>query len=98
MADALLAGAGRVLLAWPALSAGTLALYLPFDDAAGPAFADASGNDFDGACSGDNCPTAGVSGKVDGALQFDGTDDYCFIKYNLMDNSAAGNTAHNRGR
>ncbi|MGC9400246.1 MAG: LamG-like jellyroll fold domain-containing protein [Anaerolineae bacterium] len=70
-------------------AAGTLALYLPFDEAAGPTFADASGNDFDGACSGGSCPTVGVSGQVDGALSFDGTDDYVEVPYNAAFNPSS---------
>jgi len=58
---------GRAVL--PAAADGILQLYLPFDEAAGATA-------FAGACSGGSCPTAGVSGQVDGALSFDGTDDY----------------------
>jgi predicted outer membrane repeat protein len=81
------------LIALPSSAAETLALYLPFDEAAGATtFADASGNDFDGACSGGSCPTAGVSGRVDTALVFDGTDDYVEVPYNAAFNPAGSFT------
>jgi uncharacterized repeat protein (TIGR01451 family) len=80
---------GRAAL--PAAAGGTLQLYLPFDETVGATtFADASGNasgnDRDGACSGDSCPTAGVSGKVGTALYFDGTNDYVEVPYNAAFN------------
>ena len=80
------------VLTLPTSAAGTLALYLPFDEASdATAFADASGNDFTATCPGD-CPTPGVSGKVDGALSFDGTDDYVQVPYNAAFNPAGSFT------
>ena len=50
-------------------------LHLRLDEGAGAtAFADSSGNENHGTCSGDACPTAGVSGKYGQALSFDGND------------------------
>ncbi|MFW5865568.1 MAG: LamG-like jellyroll fold domain-containing protein [Nanoarchaeota archaeon] len=50
------------------------------DDGAGATtFEDFSGNGNDGTCSGDSCPTYNASGKVDGAFEFDGVDDYVSI-------------------
>jgi hypothetical protein len=55
---------------------GTIVL-LHFDEPAGAQrFEDSSGQGHHGACSGTSCPTAGVSGKVDQALSFDGANDY----------------------
>lgn len=39
-------------------------------------FADGSTAGNTGTCSGDACPAAGLPGKIDQALQFDGVDDY----------------------
>jgi uncharacterized repeat protein (TIGR01451 family) len=53
-----------------------LVLRLPLDEAPGAtAFADASGNGNNGACSGDACPAAGEPGRLGQAAQFDGADD-----------------------
>ncbi|MBM3134650.1 MAG: LamG domain-containing protein, partial [Chloroflexi bacterium] len=55
---------------------GTIVL-LHFDEPTGAQrFEDSSGQGHHGACSGTSCPTAGVSGKVDQALRFDGANDY----------------------
>ena len=52
-------------------------LLMHLDEVTGStSFADASGNNHNGSCSGTTCPTAGVAGKFDYALQFDGVDDF----------------------
>ena len=62
----------------------------PFDEAAGAtSFSDASGNGHTATCSGDSCPTAGVSGKVDQTVQFDGTDDYVDVPINVSETAYA---------
>ena len=43
------------------------------------AFADTSGQDNNGSCLGPSCPTSGVNGKFDTAVQFDGVDDYVSV-------------------
>jgi subtilisin-like proprotein convertase family protein/type II secretory pathway pseudopilin PulG len=54
---------------------GTLVLHLPLDDPPGASdFIDAVGQ-HNGACDGANCPIAGVQGRAEMALRFDGTDD-----------------------
>jgi len=59
--------------------AGTLVLRLPVNDAPGASdFADALGQ-HNGSCSGNTCPTAGVPGREEMALLFDGLDDYVTI-------------------
>ena len=74
----------------PTLSSATLAadlyrsssvaLDLAFDEAPGvDLFADRSGNFVSVACSGASCPTSGVSGRNNQALEFDGVDDYLTI-------------------
>ncbi|MDX1413779.1 MAG: LamG-like jellyroll fold domain-containing protein [Candidatus Promineifilaceae bacterium] len=40
---------------------------------------DATGNGFDGACSGASCPTLGVPGVAYTAAQFDGVNDYLIV-------------------
>jgi len=55
-------------------------LLLHLDESTGATtFEDDSGNNNDGFCSGDSCPTAGVAGKFGTALSFDGMDDYVGI-------------------
>ena len=59
-----------------ARAAGNLVLHLPLDEASGATtFADVSGDNHPGACSGDSCPTLGVTGVLTGAAQFDGAND-----------------------
>ncbi len=59
--------------------AGTLVLRLPLNDAPGASdFADTLGQ-HNGSCSGDTCPTAGVPGREEMALLFDGANDYVTI-------------------
>ncbi|MCA9965728.1 MAG: hypothetical protein KC423_15860, partial [Anaerolineales bacterium] len=56
------------------------ALDLTFDEAPGSSlFADQSGNAVTVSCSGDSCPTSGVPGRFNQALDFDGVDDYLTI-------------------
>ncbi len=63
-------------------------LWLKFDEAAGATtFADASGNNTNGSCAGDSCPTAGATGRVGQAVQFDGTND----RIQVALNAPAGN-------
>ncbi len=59
------------------------------EDAGATTFADASGNGHTGACSGGNCPTAGESGEHDGALLFDGGDDYVDVPHHTRLTPAA---------
>ena len=60
-------------------STGT-ALDLAFDEAPGAAlFADKSGNYVTVSCSGSACPTSGIPGRSNQALEFDGVDDYLTI-------------------
>ncbi len=55
--------------------AGTLALHWPLDDPPGTSdFRDTAGQN-NGACSGDQCPIAGVQGRDGMALLFDGAND-----------------------
>ena len=70
---------------------GTQALAsLHLDEPAGSTtFADASGNGNVGTCTGTACPTAGVAGKINTALQFDGVADFATL------NSASLQTATN---
>ncbi|RME82070.1 MAG: LamG domain-containing protein, partial [Caldilineae bacterium] len=54
--------------------AGVTAIHLPLDDPPGETvFQDAVG-ERDGTCSGANCPTAGVAGRLNQAARFDGAD------------------------
>ncbi|MCB9433303.1 MAG: hypothetical protein H6668_15110 [Ardenticatenaceae bacterium] len=56
------------------------ALDLTFDEAPGTSlFADQSGNAVTVSCSGNSCPTSGVPGRFNQALDFDGVDDYLTI-------------------
>ncbi|MEZ4512330.1 MAG: LamG-like jellyroll fold domain-containing protein [Chloroflexota bacterium] len=56
------------------------ALDLTFDEAPGSSlFADQSGNAVTVSCTGDTCPTSGVPGRFNQALNFDGVDDYLTI-------------------
>jgi hypothetical protein len=56
---------------------GPRMLWLRFDESAGATtFADNSGHDNAGSCSGDSCPDAGDVGQVGAGLRFDGVDDY----------------------
>ena len=45
-------------------------------------FADDSIHGHPGTCSGQSCPTAGQSGKVDQAVRFDGSNDYIEVAHN----------------
>ncbi len=76
-------------------------LWLKFDEAANATtFADSSANPTNGACTGTACPTAGVTGRLGQAAQFDGTDDRVTVTRNApagsftlaawMRNDAAG--------
>src|SRR5690606_17633270 len=51
---------------------GNLLLWLKLDETSGTTASDASGSENDGSVSG----AGWTSGKVGGALEFDGTDDY----------------------
>ncbi|MBS3134784.1 LamG domain-containing protein [Candidatus Woesearchaeota archaeon] len=54
-----------------------LIVFSRLDDGDGATtFDDASPNNNDGTCSGGNCPTWNPSGKLSGAYDFDGSDDY----------------------
>lgn len=56
------------------------ALDLTFDEAPGSSlFADQSGNAVTVSCSGSTCPTSGVPGRFNQALDFDGVNDYLTI-------------------
>jgi len=55
--------------------AGAMALRLPLDDPPGATSFEELVNHNNGHCSGDGCPTAGVTGLNDQALLFDGQDD-----------------------
>lgn len=56
------------------------ALDLTFDEAPGSSlFADQSGNAVTVSCSGNSCPTSGVPGRFNQALDFDGVNDYLTI-------------------
>jgi hypothetical protein len=60
--------------------AGRQVVHLPLNDAPGASdFADATGQ-HNGACSGGGCPTAGVPGRDEMALRFDGVDDVVTIE------------------
>ncbi len=51
-------------------------LWLKFDEAAGvTTFADSGSAGNNGACTGDACPTAGATGRIGQAAQFDGVND-----------------------
>ena len=51
-------------------------LWLKFDENAGATtFADSGSGGANGTCAGDACPTAGATGRVGQAVQFDGTND-----------------------
>ena len=50
-------------------------LLLPFEEAAGPTFGDATGNGNSAACDPANCPTTDVAGRYGQALHFDGSQD-----------------------
>lgn len=53
-----------------------LALWLKFDEGVGATtFADASGSNAAGSCTGAACPTTGVEGRIGQSGQFDGVDD-----------------------
>jgi hypothetical protein len=53
-----------------------LLLALPLDESAGATtFVDESGSEEHGTCTGNGCPTAGVPGRLDSALEFDGVND-----------------------
>ncbi len=60
-----------------------LVLYLPFDEGSGTIAKDYSGNGNDGTlCNGATCGVQGptwTTGKVGGALSFDGVDDYVIV-------------------
>ena len=74
---------GQVLTLY---EAGTLALHLPLNDPPGASdFIDILG-EHNGACSGANCPTAGVQGRDEMALLFDGSDDQVVVR----DSNTAG--------
>ncbi len=61
-------------------NANYVSLDLPFDEAPGATlFADDSGNFTSVACSGASCPTSGVPGRRNQALDFDGVDDYLLL-------------------
>ena len=53
--------------------------YWKFDDGSGSSAADASGNGHTGTLVNMNTGTAWIAGKVNGALRFDGTNDYVRI-------------------
>ena len=58
-------------------------LLLHFDDPEGSTiFLDSSGNDYNGSCSGTSCPLAGVAGRINTAVQFDGINDYIEVQHN----------------
>ena len=51
-------------------------LWLKFDEAtAATSFADSGSASANGTCAGDACPTAGVTGRIGQAAQFDGVND-----------------------
>lgn len=59
------------------------ALWLKFDETAGAtAFADSSASGANGACTGAACPTAGVTGRLGQAAQFDGANDRVTVARN----------------
>ncbi len=61
-------------------NAGIQVLHLPLNDAPGASdFVDATGQ-RNGSCSGAGCPTAGVPGRDEMALRFDGVDDVVTIR------------------
>lgn len=69
--------------------AGSVVLRLPLDDAPGATqFVDALGQ-RNGACSGAGCPTAGVPGRQELAVLFDGTNDTLAV-----DDANAGDVQH----
>lgn len=66
----------------PPPAAGIIA-FLRLDESAGATtFSDASGSGNNGSCAATGCPTAGVAGKVGGALSFDGIADMVTIPHN----------------
>ena len=67
---------------------GELLLHLPFDEGYGSTVKDASGNGNHGVIHG----ATWVEGKLNGALAFDGQDDYVEIPYNKSLNIAYGFT------
>ncbi|MGD2146812.1 MAG: proprotein convertase P-domain-containing protein [Anaerolineae bacterium] len=65
--------------------ADSLALHLTLDDPPGSTtFEDAAGKS-DGSCTGDYCPTAGVPGRDNMALLFDGDDDYVEVELDVSE-------------
>ncbi|MBN1890752.1 MAG: Ig-like domain-containing protein [Thermoflexales bacterium] len=66
--------------------AGKRVLWLKLDESASAtSFADSSLHGNDGACSGTRCPTAGTSGYIGKAVQFDGVDDAISIPRPVAD-------------
>ncbi|MBU1922371.1 prepilin-type N-terminal cleavage/methylation domain-containing protein [Patescibacteria group bacterium] len=73
-------GASEVLYADGNANMNSTAVLFHFNESAGASvFGDTSGNSNNGSCSGDDCPTAEVTGKYKTALDFDGNDDYVEI-------------------
>jgi hypothetical protein len=57
-------------------------LRLPFDETAGATmFADTSGFNYNGSCSGGTCPAAGQAGVHSSAMSFDGSDDFVQVPH-----------------
>ena len=72
-------------------STGSDLVFLHFDEAAGATmFADASGQGNAGMCSGSACPTAGVTGKINAATQFDGNNTYVTVNGGSLQGLTAG--------
>ena len=69
--------------------------YWPFDEGSGTIVKDYSGNGNNGTlCNGSTCGVQGptwTTGKVGGALSFDGVDDYVYIPYSLSLNLPRNN-------
>ncbi len=58
-------------------------LWLKFDETAGATtFADSSASGANGACAGNACPTAGTTGRLGQAAQFDGANDRVTVARN----------------
>ncbi len=91
--DNLYAGAQLSSNVWAAagVSNGLIA-HWKFDDAAGGVASDASGYGYDGDLTDMDPATDWVSGRIGGALDFDGVDDYVHVDYDPAFDLATGFT------
>ncbi len=65
--------------------ADSMALHLPLDDPPGSTTFEDAARQSNGACTGDHCPTAGVPGRDNMALLFDGQNDYVEVELDVSE-------------